>query len=121
MNCRKTGNQMKNRICTQNNKRIGEEQGEGDDHAIFFETVANSRDWITIVITQRQPVNKLKKKTKTRDVVMHLLSRAEEYINIYIYVCKDSERETETERDGNLCLIFFKASCVPHAYPFHRL
>lgn len=52
---------MKNRICTQNNKRIGEEQGEGDDHATFFETVANSRDWITIVITQRQPVNKLKR------------------------------------------------------------
>lgn len=52
---------MKNRICTQNNKRIGKEQGEGDDHAIFFETVANSRDWITIVITQRQPVNKLRR------------------------------------------------------------
>lgn len=118
MNCRKTGNQMKNRICTQNNKRIGEEQGEGDDHAIFFETVANSRDWITIVITQRQPVNKLKRNQKL-ETLSCTYFHVPKYI--YIYVCKDSERETETERDGNLCLIFFKASCVPHAYPFHRL
>lgn len=40
MNCRKTGNQMKNIVCTQNNKRTERNQQgeEGDDHAILFET-----------------------------------------------------------------------------------